>query len=275
MKQTLSLLAAALLAAATARAASITYQGALRNVSGQALTGNQTIEFRLYEQATGGTALWGRACSVLLDANGLFNTELGDDTGSALSGVSTSKTLARIVSENADKPLYVGVTVADTSGEIAPRQRILSVPYALYADDVTSASGDFAAAGRVTATALTVSGEAFLGYAERIRDIYLEMNHLFGKEGLPTRPVFIRATDFVASRYLPQRLEKIRAVTGVDFVVTACPEGDVARFREDLQGADLLLSASLEEDGSLRIEKTVSGNFSRTPICAILMDFLQ
>ena len=160
MKQTLSLLAAALLAAATARAASITYQGALRNVSGQALTGNQTIEFRLYEQATGGTALWGRACSVLLDANGLFNTELGDDTGSALSGVSPSKTLARIVSENAGKPLYVGVTVADTSGEIAPRQRILSVPYALYADDVTSASGDFAAAGRVTATALTVSGDA-------------------------------------------------------------------------------------------------------------------
>jgi len=126
-----------------------------------------------------------------------------------------------------------------------------------------------------SAVALTVSGEAFLGYAERIRDIYQEMNHLFGKEGLPTRPVFIRATDFVASRYLPQRLEKIRAVTGVDFVVTTCPEGDVARFREDLQGADLLLSASLEEDGSLRIEKTVSGGFSRTPICAILMDFLQ
>ena len=163
MKQTLSLLAAALLAAATARAASITYQGALRNVSGQALTGNQTIEFRLYEQATGGTALWGRAYSVLLDTNGLFNTELTDTAGSALSGVSTSKTLDTLLAEKASSTLYIGVTVDGASGEIAPRQRILPVPYATFAHNVANASGNFAVAGRETAGSLNVTGETATG----------------------------------------------------------------------------------------------------------------
>ena len=49
------------------------YQGALKNISGAPLTGKQRVEFRLYDAATGGTPLWGRAHDVLLDTNGLFN----------------------------------------------------------------------------------------------------------------------------------------------------------------------------------------------------------
>ena len=44
------------------------YQGALKNISGLPLTGPQRVEFRLYDAATGGTPLWGRAHDVLLDA---------------------------------------------------------------------------------------------------------------------------------------------------------------------------------------------------------------
>ena len=126
-----------------------------------------------------------------------------------------------------------------------------------------------------TAVTLTRAGEAFLGYADRIRKIYQEMNHLFDKEGLPTRPIFIRATDFAATHYLPERLERIQAVTGVPFVVNTCPEDRVADFLADLQGADLLVYAVIGEDGRLRTEKKVSESFSRTPIYAILSDFLQ
>ena len=51
----------------------------LKNAAGTAaLTGNQKVEIRLYNSPTGGTPLWGRTYSVLLDANGLFNIEASD-----------------------------------------------------------------------------------------------------------------------------------------------------------------------------------------------------
>ena len=135
-----------LLAASTA----FTYQGVLRDEKGGVLASkNQTIEFRLYAQSTGGDALWGRTCNVLLDDSGLFNTELSDEAGSAIEGLST-KTLAQIFADYAGTTLYVGLTVSGSSGEIAPRQRILAVPYASFASDVSNASGDLTVKGVLT-----------------------------------------------------------------------------------------------------------------------------
>ena len=118
---------------------------------------NQTVEFRLYDSPDGETALWGRTVAVLLDENGLFNAELSDSAGSTAPGAPGTG-LAGVFAANADKSLFVGLTVVGTSGEIAPRQKILPVPYAVFASDVASASGDFAAAGVLTAASATFSG---------------------------------------------------------------------------------------------------------------------
>lgn len=135
------------------------YQGALKNVSGAPMTGRQTVQFRLYDAATGGSPLWGRSHSVLLDTNGLFHAELSDGAGDEIEGVNAIN-LAAILARNSSSPLYVGVTVAGADGEIAPRQRLLSVPYAAFAADSATAAGNFAVAGKLTAAGLAVSRQA-------------------------------------------------------------------------------------------------------------------
>ncbi len=155
-------------------AAAFAYQGVIRNADGSVPENkNQTIEFRLYTQAEGGNPVWGRAVAVLLDNTGLFNAELSDSAGSAIEGV-TDSGLASILAAKASSTLYIGITVLGSSGEIAPRQTILPVPYAMVAADISSASGDLevagqlsassvGAAGSLAASSLSVSGNASVG----------------------------------------------------------------------------------------------------------------
>lgn len=118
------------------------YQGVLRGGSGELLAaGSYNVGFKLYSVATGGSALWGRQYAVLLDSNGLFNVSLDDGTGSELIANST---LPATISAN--ELLYLGLTVQGST-EIAPRQQLLSVPYALRAGDVKEAAGDFEVTG--------------------------------------------------------------------------------------------------------------------------------
>lgn len=155
-----SVAVALVLATATGHAApaAFSYQGILRDAEGN-IPGNknQAVEFKLYTQAEGGTPVWGRAVSVLLDANGLFNTELSDSAGSAIEGV-TGSGLASILASKASSTMYIGIKVVGSSGEIAPRQTILPVPYAMVAADVASASGDLDVAGQISAASVTVAG---------------------------------------------------------------------------------------------------------------------
>ena len=160
MKRLLATLAAAaLVLGCTVSAHAFSYQGALADIDGNPLTGNQTVEFRLYASETNGTALWGRTCHVLLDDNGLFNTEIADGSGTVPSGISTKALLDDVLAANAQNVLWLGITVG-SSGEIAPRLCILPVPYAVYAHNVTRASGDFAAAGKVSSSQLAITGDA-------------------------------------------------------------------------------------------------------------------
>ena len=131
-----------------AAGAAFTYQGVIKNVGGTPLTGNQTVEFRLYTQASGGSPVWARKRNVLLNANGLFNTSISDD-GDPITGTPETP-LAAVLANNANTTLYIGLTVDETSGEISPRQALLAVPYAIHAADVTAASGDFAVEGLAT-----------------------------------------------------------------------------------------------------------------------------
>ena len=143
----------AALAAAGAFAASpaFTYQGVIKEVGGAVpVNKNRTIEFRLYDgPTTSASVLWGRAYSVLLDANGLFNTAITDAAGSEINGV-TGTGLAGVLARNAGTTLYIGLTVDGSSGEISPRQALLAVPYAIHSADAAAASGEFTVEGKAT-----------------------------------------------------------------------------------------------------------------------------
>ena len=151
-------LAVAAMAVQTAMAASaFTYQGRVTDINGTALTGNHTVEFRLYTEATGGTPLWGRARNVLLDDKGLFNTAISDEGNSLIENSTVS--LAQVLANNSNVTLYLGLTVRGSSGEISPRQALLAAPYAIHASDALAASGDFAVEGTTRLRgALEVSG---------------------------------------------------------------------------------------------------------------------
>ncbi len=158
MKKLMIILAAAIAMSASAIETTIAYQGVLRDAQGNVLTvRSQTITFRLYSQASGGTPLWARAIAVNLDNNGLFNVEL-NDTGTSVEGA-TYETLAEALKAARSGTLFVGLEVANSSGEISPRQKILMTPYSSWAADVTNASGGFSVAGKATLNSAEVEGD--------------------------------------------------------------------------------------------------------------------
>ena len=139
-----------------ATAASFSYQGVLKTAEGNEVKEkNQVITFRLYETAESELtqALWGRKIAVLLDKDGLFNVELSDAAGSAVAGLTNS--LDQVLSQYGNSTLYIGLEVEKSSGEIRPRQKVLAVPTASFAQDVKTARNGFSVTGT-----LTVNGEA-------------------------------------------------------------------------------------------------------------------
>ncbi len=168
-----ALFVAALTLTTPAENGSFAYQGVLKTGDGGAVTNrNQTIQFRLYNSPTASSgALWGRAFAVLLDTDGLFNVEISD-SGSALPNEDFAyEHLKDVLVATAGGPLYIGLTVANSSGEIRPRQRILSVPYATIAGDVSSTSGNLSVGGTMTAGgvdagSITTTGAANLASLE-------------------------------------------------------------------------------------------------------------
>ncbi len=155
------LFAASLLASATLSCAwadvSFAYHGRLLDATGVTLAErSHTIKFRIYDQATEGTALWSCERSVLLDSQGQFSVEL---SGNAVSG----KGLGDVFAEKSGVSLYIGLTVDSDEAEILPRQKLLSVPSAIWASDSNAAKGDIAVTGVATGTTAYVSGMASAG----------------------------------------------------------------------------------------------------------------
>jgi len=136
---------------------SFNYQGVLRGGSGELLpAGTKNVDFRIYTAANGSSAIWGRNYSILMDTNGLFNVALSDATGSLVTDPTATNALTSVLAISSS--LYLGVKV-DGATEIAPRQQLLSVPYALMSGDVKEASGNFTVNGILTArNGVTVTG---------------------------------------------------------------------------------------------------------------------
>ena len=144
-----------LIAPATGRGAdaSFAYHGLLRDEKGAVLDErNHSIRFRLYDQPAGGSNLWSCVRNVYLNEEGLFSVEL---SGNAASGES----LGKIFSDYASRTLYIGLTVDDDTGEIAPRQKLLSVPKAIWAADTVAAQGDIEISSNLVCSAAANTGD--------------------------------------------------------------------------------------------------------------------
>lgn len=161
-------------AIARAQSASFAYQGVLKDQTGETLSSpNQTVIFKLYKTASEDDFLWGRKYRVLLDTNGLFNVELTDSDGSEVNG-GTKPILGEALADAADGILFIGLTVEGMGGEIKPRQKILSVPYAALAADVRRASEDFVVSGRATAAAVTVTNTLNVAGKATLQALHVE-----------------------------------------------------------------------------------------------------
>jgi Collagen triple helix repeat (20 copies) len=116
----------------------LTEQGRLFDTAGNPITMAVTMEFNLYTQATGGTAVWTEKQTITPET-GYFSAELGSMTPFPQPSI--------FVSAAANgQDLYLGVTVG-SDAEILPRQPLQSVPYALVADN---------AVGNITPTTVSI-----------------------------------------------------------------------------------------------------------------------
>ena len=118
----------------------INFQGTLTDSVGAPLaSGTYTIEFRVWNTPVAGESgeqlVWGRVYDAPV-ANGRFNVILGDDSGTAIDGAAVND----ISYAFAGDERYVGITPTHVDGvaieapqELAPRQQVLSAPYAVQA----------------------------------------------------------------------------------------------------------------------------------------------
>ncbi len=137
----------------------INYQGTLTDSSGTPVAnGNYSIEFKIYDVASGGTALWSEkwdtTTTQITVVNGLFNVMLGFQTPIPASFF-------------ASHPLtYLGIKVG-TDSEMLPRQQITSVGYAFAAGNGVPRGGVIMWSGAIVDIP---AGWALCDGVERTRD---------------------------------------------------------------------------------------------------------
>jgi hypothetical protein len=107
----------------------INYQGQLTDANGNPQTGTKKLEFNIYDASSGGNKVWGpQTFNAVPLIGGRFNVILGstDAGGNAI-------TVAFAANSR-----FLGIKV-DNGAEIAPRQQILSTPFAFSAQNATNA----------------------------------------------------------------------------------------------------------------------------------------
>ncbi len=102
------------------------YQGVLTNNAGVPLNGNFNLTFRIYNVQIGGTPLWSETQSNVAVDKGLFGVSLGSVMPLTLAF---------------DQPYWISIEVGN-DGEMTPRQKLESVPYAKRASVSEGISSD-------------------------------------------------------------------------------------------------------------------------------------
>jgi len=99
----------------------INYQGILTDSGGTPIAGSRSVEFKIWNAASGGSLLWTETQNVNVD-NGLFSVLLGSVTPIPNTVFASDNT-------------YLSLNVGGT-GDMSPRQRLVSVAYAYQADQL-------------------------------------------------------------------------------------------------------------------------------------------
>lgn len=99
----------------------LNYQGELKDNNGNPLSGAYNMTFRIYDSVSAGTALWTEQQNNVTVRNGVFSVLLGGTTAIPVA-----------LFHAPDR--FIGVTVAPYA-EMAPRQRLSSVPYAIWSNE--------------------------------------------------------------------------------------------------------------------------------------------
>ena len=107
----------------------VNYQGLLTDANGNPLvTGDYKLSFNIFKESTGGIPEWGpQTFGTVTVVNGKFNVILGPNDDEPNNRLITNAFLS--------EETYLEITINDGS-PIAPRQQILSAPYALVANTV-------------------------------------------------------------------------------------------------------------------------------------------
>ncbi len=121
---------------------SMTQQGKLVDNDGDPVTGEQTLEFAIYDEPEGGAVLWSDVIETDLSDTGVYTVTLGDE------GQPINADLLRDAEQ-----AYLSLTVG--SEEMSPRLELTSVPFASVAHSAEHASvADAVVDGAIDADAL-------------------------------------------------------------------------------------------------------------------------
>ena len=111
--------------AATTIPTAFSYQGTLRDASGNLVNGTVNLSLRLYGVVTGGNPLYSEDFANVNVRSGLFTVIVGDAQALPASVFNTF-------------PLYIGIKV-NNDAEMLPRQRMHPVPYAMQSSSAQNA----------------------------------------------------------------------------------------------------------------------------------------
>lgn len=144
MKVNHAVLAAAAMATGSLFAESgFSYQGRLVDEYGSPRTNAEAVVFSIYDQRGGGNLLWAKQQAVSPSANGTFNVEL-----SGVGRGDSPRELSEVIASTPECYLEVSFEENGTvAAVVTPRQKILPVPSAIYAHNVSEARGDFEVRG--------------------------------------------------------------------------------------------------------------------------------
>jgi hypothetical protein len=148
----------------------IDYQGVLKDASGNLLNGDYAMTFKIYNNPTGGTALWSEI-QVINAAQGIFNAHLGSVTP--------------ITTVPFDRVHYLGITVG-TGSELSPRTKLTPSPYSFMTMDVMDNSITTNKINDGTITNSDISNSAAISISKISGDAGIEYNNIGSASGITT-----------------------------------------------------------------------------------------
>jgi hypothetical protein len=143
----------ALLSHAQSVPALVNYQGRLTDQTGAPLTaGLYAIQFKLWDDpllTNAADLVWAQQQNVAVQSNGIFDVILGSSAGSPIPGLSPTANSLSLAFTQSNR--FLGITVVVSNGvplsstsEIMPRQQLLTVPFAVQAQQASSLASNFA-----------------------------------------------------------------------------------------------------------------------------------